>query len=189
MISALKVSTNIILKSTDKLPSIEQAVNIELEKVNKLSAGILTYWDNDYPELLRKIYLPPLILYTMGNFTDTDKFSIAVVGTRLPTNYGKSQAEKFSSELAKQNIVIVSGLARGIDSIAHKSTLKTGGRTIAVVGSGLDIIYPYENKKLFAEIIENGVVISEYEPGTKPDAQNFPKRNRIISGLALGTII
>ncbi|OGU54489.1 MAG: DNA protecting protein DprA [Ignavibacteria bacterium RBG_13_36_8] len=183
------VLANRILKSTDKLPSIEQAVNIELEKVNKLSAGILTYWDNDYPELLRKIYLPPLILYTMGNFTDTDKFSIAVVGTRLPTNYGKSQAEKFSSELAKQNIVIVSGLARGIDSIAHKSTLKTGGRTIAVVGSGLDIIYPYENKKLFAEIIENGVVISEYEPGTKPDAQNFPKRNRIISGLALGTII
>jgi DNA processing protein len=107
----------------------------------------------------------------------------------MPTSYGRIQAEKLASELIEQNITVTSGLARGIDSIAHRAALKKNGRTIAVTGSGLDVIYPPENKKLFDEIAEKGVVVSEYKLGTKPDAQNFPKRNRIISGLSLGSII
>ena len=116
-------------------------------------------------------------------------YSIAIVGTRQPTNYGKVQAERIASELALQGITVVSGMARGIDSIAHTRTVRDNGRTVAIIGSGLDVIYPPENRKLFQQIIENGMVISEYPLGTKPDAQNFPKRNRIISGLTLGTVV
>ena len=161
----------------------------ELEKLDKLNAQIITVWDKEYPPLLKKIYDPPLLFYFKGNFAENDNYSISVVGTRIPTNYGKIQAEKFSKELTEQRITIVSGLARGIDSIAHKTVLKNNGRTIAVIGSGLDVIYPPENKNLFDEITEKGVVISEYKLGTKPDAPNFPKRNRIISGLSLGCLI
>ena len=166
---------------------------LEVEKIlselNKLNASIITIWDKDYPPLLKKIYDPPLILYIKGNLTESDNFSIAIVGTRQPSNYGKIQAEKLAAELTAQNITIASGMARGIDSIAHWSALKNNGRTIAVIGSGLDVIYPPENKKLFDEISERGCVISEFSLGTKPDAQNFPRRNRIISGISLGCIL
>jgi DNA processing protein len=141
----------------------------------------------DYPELLKRIYYPPLILYTLGNFSEKDKNSIAIVGTRQPTQYGKVNAEKFAADFAAKNITVVSGLARGIDSIAHNISLINNGRTIAVIGSGLNVIYRRTNKNLFNKIAETGVIISEYELGTKPDAQNFPRRNRIISGLCLGT--
>jgi len=161
----------------------------DLEKLDKLKAQIITVWDKEYPPLLKKIYDPPILFYCMGNFVENDNYSISVVGTRMPTNYGKIQAEKFSAELADQKITITSGLARGIDSIAHKTALKKNGRTIAVIGSGLDVIYPPENKNLFDEIAEKGVIVSEYKLGTKPDAPNFPKRNRIISGLSLGSLI
>lgn len=112
-----------------------------------------------------------------------------MVGTRQPTNYGKIQAERLAADLSNQNITIISGLARGIDSISHSAVLKNNGRTIAIVGSGLDVIYPPENKKLFEAISEQGAVISEFKLGTKPDAQNFPRRNRIISGMSLGCIV
>ncbi len=161
----------------------------ELEKLEKMKAEIITIWDKEYPSLLKKIYDPPLMFYCKGNFAENDNYSIAVVGTRIPTNYGKVQVEKFSGELAEQKITITSGLARGIDSIAHQTALRKNGRTIAVTGSGLDVIYPPENRKLFDEIAEKGVVLSEYNLGTKPDAQNFPKRNRIISGLSLGSLV
>jgi len=129
------------------------------------------------------------MLQIQGEILKNDEYSIAMVGTRQPTNYGKIQAEKFAADLARQNITTVSGLARGIDSITHSASLKNGGRTIAVIGSGLDVIYPPENKKLFEQIAEKGAIISEFPLGTKPDAPNFPKRNRIISGLSLGCII
>lgn len=161
----------------------------ELEQLTKINANIITFWDEEYPDLLKKIYYPPVIIYTLGNFAQDDKYSVAIVGTRMPSPYGKIEAEKFSSELAGKNITVVSGLARGIDSIAHESALKVNGRTIAVIGSGLDVIYPPENKKLFDQIKENGVIISEFALDTKPDAQNFPRRNRIISGISLGTLI
>ena len=161
----------------------------ELEKLDKLNARVITVWDTEYPPLLKKIYDPPLLFYCIGDFKEIDNYSIAVVGTRMPTHYGKIQAERFSGDLVRQNITITSGLARGIDSIAHRTALKNNGRTIAVIGSGLDVIYPPENKNLFTEIAEKGVVISEYRLGTKPDAQNFPRRNRIISGLSLGCLV
>ncbi len=166
-----------------------QSLQKELERLQKMQSRIVTIWDDEYPPLLKKIYDPPLILYYAGYFKENDNTSIAVVGTRQPTNYGKQQTEKITEELSKLNITIVSGMARGIDSISHRTALRSGGRTIAVIGSGLNVVYPPENKKLFDEIAEKGLIISEYELDTKPDAVNFPKRNRIISGLSLGTII
>lgn len=156
---------------------------------DKYKSRIISYWDEDYPYLLRKIYDPPVILFVTGKMQKFDENALAVVGTRTPTNYGKKFTEKFVAELVGYNIAIISGLARGIDTISHSSALKSGGETIAVLGSGLDVIYPPENKKLFQEITENGCVISEYVFGTKPDAVNFPKRNRIISGMSLGTVV
>lgn len=167
----------------------ESNLKREIEKLKKINGRIITVWDESFPPLLKKIYDPPLLLYAKGSFTKDDEYSIAIVGTRHPTNYGKIQTEKIASELANQNITITSGMARGIDSIAHKATLKQNGRTIAVMGSGLDVIYPPENARLYDEMSEKGLVVTEYEPGTKPDAVNFPKRNRIISGLSLGCII
>jgi len=149
----------------------------------------ISFFDEAYPNLLKKIYDPPMIIYVKGEFTEKDNYPIAIVGTRQPTTYGKIQAEKFSSELASQGITITSGLARGIDSIAHQSALKANGRTIAVLGCGINVIYPPENKKLYEQIPEQGMLISEFPLGTKPDAQNFPSRNRIISGLSLGCVV
>jgi DNA processing protein len=177
-----------IIEGKSSREEIKLQVEKDLVHLSKIGASIITVWDSCYPSILKKIYDPPLVLYVIGEFTEHD-YSIAVVGTRKPTNYGSLQCEKIAGELASQNITIVSGLARGIDSIAHKSALKSGGRTIAVIGSGLDVIYPPENKKLFNEIAQHGAIISEYPLGTKPDAQNFPRRNRIIAGLSLGCLV
>lgn len=168
-----------MIKETDSLFRIAEKEN----------ASIITYFDDDYPSPLRNIYLPPIILFTKGKFLQNDENSVAIVGTRTPTQYGKTETEKFAQQLCAEGIVIVSGLARGIDSIAHSTAVKNGGRTIAVIGSGLDVIYPPENRRLFKEIEETGMIVSEFDFGTKPDAQNFPKRNRIISGLSLGTLV
>lgn len=163
--------------------------NSQLSKLNKVGGKIVTYWDKSYPELLKKIFDPPPYLFLRGDLSDQDKYSIALVGTRNPTKYGVSVAEKFTREFVKLGITVVSGLARGIDTIVHSTVLKSGGRTLAVVGSGIDVIYPPENRNLFMKILEAGAVISEFEMGAKPDAVNFPKRNRIISGISLGTIV
>ncbi len=178
-----------ISKSIKHLPEFSESIQNEFIKLKKMGAKISVFWDDDYPALLKTIYFPPIIIYYLGEFTEADKYSLAIVGTRKPTEYGKIQAEKFSAGFVQNNISVVSGMARGIDSAAHSSALKNGGRTIAVIGSGLDVIYPPENRNLLKQIAANGVVISEFELGTKPDAQNFPRRNRIISGLALGTLI
>lgn len=183
------LAKSIVSKSNLLKDDIRRNIEKEFEQLNRLNGNIITVWDTDYPELLKKIYDPPLILYCIGTFTELDKYCISIVGTRQPSTYGKAQAEYFASELSQNNLTIVSGLARGIDSISHKAVLKDGKRTIAVIGSGLDVIYPPENKKLFEEIAQTGMVISEFEVGTKPDAQNFPRRNRIISGLSLATIV
>ncbi len=164
-------------------------VDEQITKVKKHRAKIITLWDSEYPELLRKIYDPPVVLFVRGDFVENDRYSIAIVGTRTPTNYGKAICEKFASELTKMNLTIVSGFARGIDTIAHLSAIKAGGRTIAVLGSGVDYIYPPENRKLVEDVISNGAIISEFPMGTKPDAMNFPRRNRIISGMSVGVLI
>jgi DNA processing protein len=164
-------------------------VEDQLSLLNKVNGRIVTLWDEEYPEYLRKIYDPPPLLFVRGKLERNDKYAIAIVGTRHATAYGKLIAERFARDLSEKGITIVSGLARGIDTIAHHAALKAGGRTVAIIGSGIDIIYPAENKKLASHIEENGAVLSEFFMGTKPDPGNFPRRNRIISGMSLGTLI
>lgn len=179
---------NRLVKQRHKFQEYKILLEPEIEQLRKLNAKIITYFDDNYPKLLKKIYSPPLILYTLGNIESYNN-CVSIVGTRKPTVYGKRVAERIAGDLAKQKLTIVSGLARGIDSEAHWGALKNNGKTIAVTGSGLDVIYPPENKKLYNKIVEKGMVVTEYPLGTKPDAQNFPKRNRIIAGFSLGTVI
>jgi DNA processing protein len=164
-------------------------VDQQLSRLNKVNGHVVTFWDKEYPTNLKKIYDPPPFVFVRGEFAEEDSYSIAIVGTRDPSAYGIQMAERFSSELSSLGIPIISGLARGIDTVAHATTLKNRGRTLAVLGSGIDVIYPPENKLLFDRIIDHGAVVSEYLMGAKPDAGNFPRRNRIISGIALGSII
>jgi DNA processing protein len=142
-----------------------------------------------YPSLLEEIYDPPLVLYARGHLEALQLPCIAIVGTRRPTIYGLQMAQGIASDLGQRNICVVSGLARGIDGAAHRGSLESGGNTIAVLGCGIDIVYPREHRQLTQKIIEKGLILSEFAPGTSPSPQNFPVRNRIISGLSLGTII
>jgi DNA processing protein len=163
-------------------------VKVELEFLSKNDINIITYQDELYPVKLMNIYDRPPFLYVRGNLNKDDT-NIAIVGSRLASTYGKYTTERISRELALKGLTIVSGMARGIDSVAHRGALTAHGRTIAVLGSGLDVIYPPENKKLYADIIQNGAVISEFPLGTPPRSANFPTRNRIISGMSYGVVI
>ncbi len=146
--------------------------------------------DEKYPQLLKQIYDPPQELYCIGNIDLLNVPAIAIVGCRNMSKYGEKIAKIFSEGISKEGITIVSGLAKGIDKVAHENSYKTIGKTIAVLGSGLDIMYPKENEELFNKIIDNGgLIISEFPMGTKPNKENFPKRNRIISGLSKGVIV
>lgn len=167
---------------------IKEKVSIHLENIYKHGIRVVTIDDELYPLYLKNIYDPPVVLYMKGSIIKEEK-CLAVVGSRKATSYGLGMAQTISRELAKYGITVVSGMARGVDSYAHKGALQEGGRTIAVLGCGVDVIYPYENKKLMESIIENGACISEYLPGTTPAANNFPARNRIISGISLGVIV
>lgn len=150
---------------------------------------LITYWDQSYPRLLQKIFDPPLLLYVRGNIDILQGPSVAVVGTRAPSPYGRLMAERFGGELSGYELVVVSGLARGVDTYAHRAALQAGGKTVAVLGSGVDVIYPDENKALSEQIVGNGALVSEFPMGTKPDAPHFPRRNRIIAGMSLGTLV
>lgn len=180
---------NRVMKQVSEYSKFADEFEEELESLEKIDANWITFWSKKYPRNLKNIFAPPIILYYKGTIEEDDNSSVAIVGTRMASRYGKQMAEQFSKDLCNSGITIISGMARGIDSAAHRGALSSGGRTIAVIGSGLDVIYPAENKKLFNEIAEHGTVFSEYKIGTKPDAQNFPKRNRIISGLSLGTLV
>lgn len=148
------------------------------------------YLDDDYPALLKTIYSPPLVLYYRGNLSDAlQDWNLGVVGTRKPTEYGKSMTNTIVEPIAKAKVTIVSGLAYGIDTAAHRAALKAEGKTVAVLAHGLETIYPPQNKELAEQIIETGAIISEYEPGSKMEVWNFPARNRIISGLSHGVLI
>jgi DNA processing protein len=160
----------------------------ELDLTYKAGIKITTYSDELYPAKLLNIYDRPAFIYVKGTLTK-DEINIAMVGSRQASTYGKYTTERISRELSIKGITIVSGLARGIDAAAHRGALTAQGRTIAVMGSGLDIIYPPENKKLYAEIEQSGAVISEYSLGTPPLANNFPARNRIISGMSYGVVV
>ena len=150
---------------------------------------LITIFDEEYPDNLRNIYDPPPVLFMHGEFLECDYDAIAIVGTRKCTQYGRQVTEMLVKELVRNKITIVSGFARGIDTAAHRTALKNKGRTIAVLGNGIDQVYPPENRELRIELVSQGVYCSEFPLGTKPDAQNFPRRNRIISGLSLGTVV
>lgn len=164
-------------------------VDKEIELAEKLGVNIVTFIDDEYPKQLKNLPDCPPVLYVYGSMQPRDIFSVAVVGTRRPTNYGRSVASKFSSDFALSGVPTISGLARGIDTEVHKSTMASNGRTIAVVGSGLNCHYPPENRKLEEKISKAGAVISEFPMNFPPDKSNFPRRNRIISGLALATVV
>jgi DNA processing protein len=161
----------------------------EMEKLERHGVKAFTFHDPEYPARLKQIYDYPPILYVKGAILPQDEWCLAVVGTRKATVYGRQAAEEIVADLARNKITIVSGLARGIDSIAHRSALEAGGRTIAVFGCGLDIVYPSENASLAQSIIANGALISEFSLGAEPRRENFPLRNRIMSGLSLGVLV
>ena len=161
----------------------------QIEQMRKNDVQLVCIWDENYPKQLKQIYSPPAGLFYKGDLSVFDKPALAIVGTRRATVYGKTITEEFSNQCVQHGLTTVSGFARGVDTICHISTIKSGGKTGAVLGNGLDIIYPAENRKLFEHIVQNGCIVSEFSMGTKPDAGNFPQRNRIISGLTLGVLV
>ena len=173
------------------LRQLRQKLNLEheLERIDKAGAHILTPDDEDYPPLLKPLPDAPPVLYVKGKLTAEDATAIAVIGTRKATNYGIAIANEMSKQLAEQGVSIISGLAQGIDAAAHRSALAGGGRTIAVLGCGIDRVYPREHTHLAQDIIQNGALVSEFPLGIPPEGRNFPRRNRIISGMALGVLI
>jgi DNA processing protein len=163
--------------------------DVEIEKLERFKVRVLTCNDAAYPKRLKEIYDYPPVIYIKGSLLPEDDWCLAVVGTRRATVYGKQVTAEIVTDLARSKITIVSGLARGIDTVAHRSALEAGGRTVAVFASGLDVIYPAENEKLAHDIMEHGAIISEYPLGARPRAENFPRRNRILSGLSLGVLV
>jgi DNA processing protein len=162
----------------------------ELAEVHRAGAKLLAWNEPAYPARLREIYDPPTLLYVKGDVELLERHCIAIVGTRKPTPYGNQMAEKLARDLTERGLVIVSGLARGIDASAHKGALQVAnGKTLAILGCGMDVIYPKENRKLYGEIAERGALITEFPIGAFPAPQNFPLRNRIIAGMALGVVV
>ncbi len=161
----------------------------ERERLERSGAKALTWEDPAYPPLLRHIPDPPPVLFVRGSLAEADRWALAIVGTRRPTAYGRQAAEWFAGELARAGIPVVSGLARGIDAIAHEAALKAGGRTLAVLPCGVDRVYPLEHARLAARILEQGALVSELPLGAPAEPGNFPARNRLISGLAVGVLV
>lgn len=161
----------------------------ELERVTRIGARIITWDDAAYPPRLHHIDRPPFVLYVLGEIVPEDEWSLAVVGTRRASAYGREATRFLVNGLARGGVTVVSGLARGIDAQAHTTALEAGGRTIAVLGCGIDITYPPEHRKLAEQIARRGALVSEYPLGTRPEARNFPQRNRIISGISLGVLV
>jgi DNA processing protein len=161
----------------------------EMARAAASTIQLICIEDPCYPVLLRQIPQPPPLLYVRGTLNPTDEWALAVVGTRSPTSYGKEATRRLVGDLASAGITIVSGLALGVDAVAHTATLEAGGRTIAVLGCGVDYLYPERNRPLAEEIMSNGALISEYPLGTLPTPANFPPRNRLISGMSCGTLV
>jgi DNA processing protein len=158
-------------------------------RISAAGARVIFWPDADYPPLLAHIDDPPIALYIRGSLLPDDELALAIVGARKASAYGREVAQYFARRLAERGVTILSGLAHGVDAAAHRGALEAGGRTIAVLGSGIDVIYPYDHRALAEEIVAQGAVISEFPPGTKPDRFNFPRRNRILSGMSLGVLV
>lgn len=178
-------------KLIETMQQVRAGVSLELvwERVHSLGIQVLTWEDEAYPRRLKEIDQPPPVLYLRGNLLPEDEWAVAIVGTRGITAYGRQVTAEITSVLARRGVTVISGLARGIDAEAHKAALNAGGRTLAVLGSGVDQIYPPEHRQLANQIIASGALMSDYAPGTPPDGVNFPPRNRIISGLSMAVIV
>jgi DNA processing protein len=168
---------------------VEKVVDRELYLIKEVGGKIITLKEESYPRRLRDIYDPPALLYVRGELRKEDELAISIVGSRKTSPYGRWVTEKISQDLARHGVTIVSGMARGIDGLAHGGAISGGGRTIAVLGCGVDVIYPAENRNLFKKIIDHGAVLSEFPMGSPPEGGHFPKRNRIISGLSIGVVV
>lgn len=165
-------------------------VDRDLDLTEKIGAKLVSITDHHYPPLLKHIYDPPVLLWFKGDQAVLETDGIAVIGTRNPGKYGMKQATEWSKAISEVGLTVNSGLAYGIDSLAHDTAIRAGGRTIAVLGSGIDVIYPAKNRKLVLDMIEKGsVIMTEYLPGTAPNAVNFPERNRIVSGMSHGVLV
>jgi DNA processing protein len=161
----------------------------EMEKLDRLGIAAFTWHDDGYPARLKEIFDKPPVLYLRGQLTAADEWAVSLVGTRRATTYGRQAAEELGTGLARNGITVVSGLARGIDSIGHRAALSAGGRTVAALACGLDMVYPPENLRLAQEIMEQGALVSDYPPGTQPRSEFFPRRNRIMVGMSLGVLV
>jgi DNA processing protein len=178
-------------KIVENLVIARRTVDLEkmMERLERLHITVLTWADEGYPRRLKEVNQSPPVLYLRGSILPEDSWAVAVVGTRRITIYGRQIAEEIGTYLAQNGITIVSGLARGVDAVVHEAALKAGGRTVAVLGCGVDRIYPPENQKMAERMISQGALVSDYPLGTPPEAINFPPRNRIISGLSLATVV
>jgi DNA processing protein len=161
----------------------------EMERLERAGVSALTWHDERYPPRLKEIDDRPPVLYVRGELTSADEWAVAIVGTRRASVYGRQAAEQFAADLARNRVTVVSGLARGIDALAHRAALEAGGRTIAVLACGLDLVYPPEHRRLAEEIARQGAVVSDYPLGTQPRSEFFPRRNRILSGMSLGVLV
>jgi DNA processing protein len=168
---------------------LEKRVERELYLLKEVGGKIVTLKDDAYPKRLREIYDPPALLYVRGELKKEDELAVSIVGSRKTSPYGRWITEKIGQDLSRHGVTIVSGMARGIDSLAHWGAISGGGRTIAVLGCGVDVIYPSENRNLFTKIIDHGAVVSEFPMGSPPEGGHFPRRNRIISGLSIGVVV
>lgn len=184
-------ATGLSPKLVENLLQVRKEVSLDRiwERLESAGVHVLTWEDEDYPKRLLEIDQPPPVLYVRGEMRPDDDWAVAVVGTRRITAYGRQITERVAGFLANNGITVISGLARGVDAAAHKAALDTGGRTLAVLGSGVDRIYPPEHRKLAEAVMQNGALLSDYPLGTPPDSMNFPPRNRIISGLAQAVVV
>ena len=173
----------------DKITEIRKAIGTLLSKCSDKKINFTTILDEDYPYNLRNIYDAPVLLYYMGKLREKDRYSVSIVGTRTPSDYGRRVCVDLTKELSRKGIPVISGLAIGIDSIAHNTCVENENLTYAILGSGVDNLYPPDNRLLYNRIIETGAVVSEFDVGTKAEKVNFPRRNRVVSGISLGTIV
>lgn len=178
-------------RTLENLLSLRRSLDLaaEWQRLEQLAITVLTWEDPEYPDNLREVPHPPPVLYVRGELIPQDRCAVAVVGTRQASVYGREVARRVATDLAKNGVTVVSGLALGVDAIAHTAALEAGGRTLAVLGSGVDQIYPAQNRKIASAMAQQGAILSEYPLGTKPEASNFPPRNRVISGLSLCVVV
>ena len=178
-------------ETAEAIANWEKTVDLsgEIKRIGEYGCHVLTQLDEEYPELLRQIYDPPVVLYVKGRLLTKDKNAVAIVGSRMTTHYGMEVARKLAYQLAYVGVTVVSGGARGIDTAAHQGTLSAKGRTVAVLGTGINLIFPAENAELFERIAAQGAVITQFPFNRKADKQSFPIRNRIVAGMTLGTVV